>query len=467
MSAELIGRWLQLGQLVAGVLTVTAGLAQLGFSRPFRQQRNRPLAILGVTGLLYGARLLANHPQIQQLILAPPRFWLYVDAYITYVILAPTLYFIELTFGPGWRQSIRWMRRGVTLYAVTAMLIDALTGTPGAAKGPGGYLVVAAIGVVVANSFRARATAFQGFAVVRAGALFFGASVLFENIVRSRWFPGTWNVEWAGVLVMLGCLGYVAVSRAMKNDRRLRELKHELETARQIQASILPRQTPVIEGVAIAARLVPMTEVAGDFYDFLELGTGRLGILVADVSGHGVPAALIASMVKVALVAQAGHGDDPASVLNGMNQIFCGRLERQFVTAAYVFVDTSDGRLRYGAAGHPPALLVNRDGEADDIAENGVMLGHFPDWTYTWVERPFRPGDRLILYTDGLIEASDARGEFFDAERLRAFARSSPTRDSSAFVDALITHVSRWTDPAGSRGFDDDVTVVVVDRLPR
>jgi phosphoserine phosphatase RsbU/P len=108
----------------------------------------------------------------------------------------------------------------------------------------------------------------------------------------------------------------------MENDRRLRELKHELETARQIQASVLPRQTPVIEGVAIAARLVPMTEVAGDFYDFLELGTGRLGILVADVSGHGVPAALIASMVKVALVAQAGHGDDPARALNGMNQIF-------------------------------------------------------------------------------------------------------------------------------------------------
>ena len=137
------------------------------------------------------------------------------------------------------------------------------------------------------------------------------------------------------------------------------------------------------------------------------------------------------------------------------------------MTAAYVFVDTSDGRLRYGAAGHPPALLVNRHGEAEDIAENGVMLGHFPDWTYTWVERTFRPGDRLILYTDGLIEASDARGDFFDAERLRAFARGSPTRDASSFVDALITHVSRWTGKAGARGFDDDVTVVVVDRLPR
>jgi sigma-B regulation protein RsbU (phosphoserine phosphatase) len=466
VNADLIRRWLQLGQLMAGVLTLTAGVAQLGFSRPFRQDRNRPLAFLGITGLLYGTRLLANLPQIQELIPAPPLFWLYIDTWVSYLILVPTLYFIELSFGGGWHQSIRWMRRIATLYAVAAMAIDAVTATPAAAKGPLNYLIIAAIGVVIASSFGTRATPFQGLRVVRAGALVFGAFVLFENIVRARGLPGTWTVEWAGVLVMLGCLGYVAVSRAVENDRRLHELKHELETARQIQASILPRQIPVIEGLAIAARLLPMTEVAGDFYDFLELGAGRIGILAADVSGHGVPAALIASMVKVALGAQAGHGDNPASVLNGMNQIFCGRLESQFVTAAYVYFDTADGRLRYGAAGHPPALLVRANGEVDDLVENGVMLGHFPDWRYTWVERPFRPGDRLILYTDGLIEVSDARGDFFDAERLRAFARDGRARDAGAFIDALVGHVSSWAGHAGAPRFDDDVTVVVVDRLP-
>src|SRR5205085_9968832 len=117
-------------------------------------------------------------------------------------------------------------------------------------------------------------------------------------------------------------------------------------------ASILQKLVPAVRGLAIAARYLPMTAVAGDFFDFLDLGEGRVGILVADVSGHGVPAALIASMVKVALVAQSAHADDPARVLSGLNQVFCGRLDRHFVTAAYAFLEPAAGRLRYGAAGH-------------------------------------------------------------------------------------------------------------------
>jgi sigma-B regulation protein RsbU (phosphoserine phosphatase) len=150
-----------------------------------------------------------------------------------------------------------------------------------------------------------------------------------------------------------------------------------------------------------------------------------------------------------------------------MNQVFCGWLERQFVTAVYVYVDAQAGQLRYGAAGHPPALLVNQEGRADEIAENGIMLGHFPGWTYTSVERSFRAGDRLILYTDGLTEATDARGDYFDAERLLAFASASPAADAGGFADALLSHVSSWSGRTGVRGFDDDVTVVVIDRVSR
>jgi phosphoserine phosphatase RsbU/P len=464
-NAELAHRWLQFAQLVAGVLIFTTGAVQCAIAHPFRRDRNPGLVALGIAGLLYGVRLLGGHPEIRALIPAPPQFWLYLDTYITYVLLVPILYFFELTFGSGWRGSVRWLRLAVTLYAASAIVIDSVMRTPKAAKGLNGYLVVATFLLLVSNRIWADPAAFPGLRIVRAGLWVLAAFVLFENVVNGRLLKGAWNTEWAGVLVFLGSLGYVAVSRAVENDRRLHELKHELETARQIQTSILPQGMPVVHGIAFAARYLPMTAVAGDFYDFLELGPGRVGVLVADVSGHGVPAALIASMVKVALVAQATHGDDPARVLAGMNQIFCGRLERQFVTAAYVYIDAIDGRLRYGAAGHPPALLVHVEGGIEEIAENGVMLGHFPQWTYTSIDRAFQPGDRLILYTDGLIEATDARGDFFDSHRLRAFAGTEPDRNTDAFAGALVNHVTAWSGRTAAQGFDDDVTVVVVDRL--
>jgi sigma-B regulation protein RsbU (phosphoserine phosphatase) len=466
MNAELFRRWLLFGQFVSGVLIFTTGLLQCAFSRPFDRRRNRALLALGIAGVLYGVRLLGVQPEVRALIGASPRSWAFVDAYVTYVLLVPILYFFELTFGTGWHNGIRWWRVVATVYAVAAMLIDGFTNTPTKAKGPNGYLVVTTIILLVANSLRRRAPDFSGIRIVRAGLLVFGAFVLFENIVNDRLLYGAWNVEWAGVLVLLACLGSVAVSRALENDRRLHELSHELEMARQIQASIVPRRMPRVEGVDLAARYLPMTAVAGDFYDFLELGAGRVGVLVADVSGHGMPAALIASMVKVALVAQSMNAEEPARLLEGLNQIFCGRLDRQFITAAYVYIDAINGRLRYGAAGHPPALLVRETGRLEELAENGIMLGQFPEWTYSSVESTFEAGDRLILYTDGLIEATDDRGTFFDSERLRTFAQSGSAHDADAFVAALVDHVRDWRGRAMSHGFEDDITVVVVDRLP-
>jgi sigma-B regulation protein RsbU (phosphoserine phosphatase) len=458
-------RWLQFAQLVSGILIFTTGVVQIAFAELVERERNRALATLGGGGVLYGARLMASLSQIRELAPLPPTFWRYFDADITYVILVPGIYYVELTFGPGRRESIRWMWRIALAYAVAAIAIDALMRTPTAAKAPNGYLTVAAVVVLVWNSFGASGSVSREFRIVRIGVVAFSAFVLFENFVNGRLLAGRWNVEWAGVLVLLACLGYVAVSRAFDNARRLQELKHELETARQIQASILPKEMPEVAGLAVAARYLPMTDVAGDFYDFLDLGDGRLGVLIADVSGHGVPAALIASMVKVALVAQSPFGDDPARVLLGMNQIFCGRLERQFVTAAYAYLEPAHARLRYWAAGHPPALLVDAGGRVAEVANNGVMLGHFPDWPYTSIEQRFAAGDRLILYTDGLVEATDERGEFFDAERLCSLARDGRRQSADAFADMLIHGIGAWTGRAAAGRFADDGTIVVVDRV--
>src|SRR5579864_477437 len=127
--------------------------------------------------------------------------------------------------------------------------------------------------------------------------------------------------------------------------QQLLTIQKELETAREIQLSILPSEIPKIQGLDIAARYVPMTSVAGDFYDFIVVDEKNIGILVADVSGHGMPAALIASMLKIALAAQAAHAADPARVLQGLNETLCGKFQHHYVTAAYVFVDMDKGTL--------------------------------------------------------------------------------------------------------------------------
>jgi phosphoserine phosphatase RsbU/P len=137
-----------------------------------------------------------------------------------------------------------------------------------------------------------------------------------------------------------------------KLAQQLLAIQKELETARLIQQSILPQTVPQIDGLDIAARYVPMTSVAGDFYDFIAVDNKHVAILVADVSGHGMPAALIASMLKIALASQSAHADDPARVLQGLNQTLCGKFQHHYVTAAYVFVDMEKRTLSYAGAGH-------------------------------------------------------------------------------------------------------------------
>ncbi len=170
---------------------------------------------------------------------------------------------------------------------------------------------------------------------------------------------------------------------------QLQTIRGEMDTARQIQLSILPREIPAIKGLDISARYLPMTAVAGDFYDFIPIDENRIGILVADVSGHGMPAALISSMLKIALDGQTKYASDPARVLAGLNHALCGKFKGHFVTAVYVVVDTAKQSVLYAGAGHPPLILRDHAArETRDFVENGLFLGVFPEATYTVAEIP-------------------------------------------------------------------------------
>ncbi len=249
-------------------------------------------------------------------------------------------------------------------------------------------------------------------------------------------------------------------------SRQLLAIHRELATARQIQLSILPQVIPQPAGLDLAARYVPMTSVAGDFYDFLVIDENRIGVLVADVSGHGMPAALIASMLKIAFAAQSAHAADPALVLAGLNATLCGKFEDRYVTAAYAVVDTSKRTLRYAGAGHPPLLLLERStGCARPVIENGLFLGFFPHATYTEVEVPFHEGDSFVLYTDGISDMTNAADEPFGEARLKEFLERHPDLPASGFADSLMDCLSSWSRSALEREPDDDVTLVAV-RFP-
>jgi len=245
--------------------------------------------------------------------------------------------------------------------------------------------------------------------------------------------------------------------------RQLMALNSELEMARQIQLAILPRETPKIQGLDIAARYIPMSSVAGDFYDFIVVDERHVGILIADVSGHGLPSALIASMLQSAFAAQSAHASDPARVLAGLNQALSGKFQLHFVTAAYLFVDLEESTVNYAGAAHPPLLLWRKkSGSATEVLENGLLLGLFPDSTYSAITLPLEGGDRIVLFTDGIVEARNPSKEVFGMDRLRRFVEENHALSAERFGDALLDAVGHWSEQARGEGQSDDITLLAV-----
>jgi sigma-B regulation protein RsbU (phosphoserine phosphatase) len=181
------------------------------------------------------------------------------------------------------------------------------------------------------------------------------------------------------------------------------------------------------------------------------------GLLIADVSGHGVPAALIASMVKMAATSQRANAAHPAQLLAGMNAALCGNTQGQFVTAACVYVDAAARQLRYAAAGHP-AMLMLRDGVVTEVAENGLLMAVSELATYSDKTLPIEPGDRLLLYTDGLVEARNAEGKLLGEDALIALLRATADLTPDEAADRMIASAQQW---APSQ--EDDLTVLVCD----
>ena len=300
--------------------------------------------------------------------------------------------------------------------------------------------------------------------ILTAATLIFASEVLYTNLASVLHYRVLPMVNSLGFAALLFSLGYVALEIMFTNERRLLSIETELDTARQIQSSILPAGVPEIENLRIAASYHPMTAVAGDFYQFVRPDHNHLGILVADVSGHGVPAALISSMIKVAMQSVAVHADDPAQVLGGLNRILSSEAHGQFASAAYVWIDTENRNALYSAAGHPPLLCWrNRRGEMQRIESNGLLFGVEPDSEYPVCSVPLEPSDRLLLYTDGVTETENAAGEAFGDRQLERVVGDNRLQRASELSRQVLSELQRWRPAAVNQ--QDDITLIVVDVL--
>jgi sigma-B regulation protein RsbU (phosphoserine phosphatase) len=257
----------------------------------------------------------------------------------------------------------------------------------------------------------------------------------------------------------------VAVERARfaADVLERRRLEKELAIAREIQQSFLPSAAPVVPGFDIAGTTLTHDQVGGDYYDFIPVSESRLGLAIADVSGKGIPAALIMAGFRMGLLAEIRNEYALRAVMRKVNLLLHESTERdKFVTAFYGVLDWKHGMLIFSNAGHNPPILLHRDGTTDRLAEGGVALGVLPDARYE--ERPvaLAVGDVLLLYTDGVSEAENDMHEQFGESRLEGVLRHNASRPAAEIRQAVVDAVLRWT---GDRGPTDDLTLVVVRKV--
>ncbi len=239
-------------------------------------------------------------------------------------------------------------------------------------------------------------------------------------------------------------------------------IAQELRVARLIQQTLLPKELPALPGWQLAAHYQPAREVGGDFYDFIPLPGGRLGLVVGDVTDKGVPAALVMATTRTLLRATAQRLDSPGAVLEHVNTVLDPDIPpNMFVTCLYAVLEPASGRLRYANAGHD--LPYQRRGDAVvELRATGMPLGLLPGMRYEEKEAVLAPGDSVLFYSDGLVEAHNPRREMFSFPRLRELlARPALERDTT-LVDYLLTELARFT----GRGWEqeDDITLVTLQR---
>jgi catechol 2,3-dioxygenase-like lactoylglutathione lyase family enzyme len=251
-------------------------------------------------------------------------------------------------------------------------------------------------------------------------------------------------------------VGYDAATREFETQRHRAQ---ELEIAKQVQARLFPQMLPPLPTLDYAGTCLQARQVGGDYYDFLDLGLGRLGIVIADISGKGIAAALLMANLQANLRSQCAIAlAQPRQFLQSVNQLFCENTEDgAYATLFFAEYDDHARRLRYANCGHWPALLLRNDNTLERLHATSTVLGLFKKWDCSICELQLSPGDTLALYTDGISETFNSAGEEFGEKRLAEVLRQYVKLPSQALLTSVVHEVQQF----GSHGQQDDITLIV------
>ncbi|HEY0004995.1 MAG TPA: GAF domain-containing SpoIIE family protein phosphatase [Pyrinomonadaceae bacterium] len=267
------------------------------------------------------------------------------------------------------------------------------------------------------------------------------------------------------VLMLLASQVAIIIEKVMLHEQMIekKRLEGQLEVARQVQLELLPARDPQLEGFDISAYNFPTEEVSGDYYDWVRIYDDQIGLVIADVSGKGVPAALLMAFLRASLRAATHIGYAPHISMTKVNYLLWESIERnQFVTAFYAILDASNKTLAYSNGGHNPPLLMEADGSPRFIERGQLPLGMFRDTRYYEYYLSLEPGQTLVLYTDGVTEATGAAGEEYGRDRLEEAVRRGRHLTARELIDFLYQDVLDWTN---GRGAEDDITFFIIKTL--
>src|SRR5215212_5147325 len=253
------------------------------------------------------------------------------------------------------------------------------------------------------------------------------------------------------------------VRQQQQQAQERERIEQELKVARLIQQTLLPKHVPDLPGYGLAAYYQPAREVGGDFYDFLELDDGQLGLVVGDVTDKGVPAAIVMATTRTMLRASAQRLDSPGAVLKQVNDVIVPEIPpNMFVTCLYAILDPRTGRLRYANAGQDLPYLRHKGrlGDSTELRATGMPLGLMPGMAYEEKEAMLEAGDSILFYTDGLVEAHDPQREMFGIPRLQGFIGAHP--GGAPMIGFLLSELARFTGEEWEQ--EDDITLVTLQR---